>query len=782
VQVTNAIDANTQAFNSTGGLLGALALVELLGKLSDLFPSGSTGSIFDRIFQEFEDITGLDIVGDAAGGSLAVDAEIETLADGTSLGATTSSYDFIGPIEASGSGAIEVKLADGVKDKDVLAWNSAEQKWQTISDCLSCEFDNVPPPKGPEEDCLLRLSTTLPNSNFAETTANSICPAPTSVPYTGSYFLKYQIQAGRKPADPALASTITTDGEYSIAKAGNTDFSWWGAANNTVGTKFIAKDPATLFPNGKTVKEITSGKRYKIKTLKTSADTSTTEEIKAAWTAIGWEGATSTSNPAVGDAFTAKAVGTGTGTVDKATDDTGWIYPKGAFKTAIDLVAPLVKGSGNFKLYGTDGTLEQTLPIASAIIHNDVIELPFKPRAPGKDYYVIWDEGVVTNCTCENPEVNIDTAWTFTTSEIAVNPYTIASISPTFIASDGETSDVYPRSRIDFTQLPSGALCSASQKMILNFTGKVIKGSGSITIKDRASGTQVASLSVSSSTLTYTTNPTTGAVTATKVDFGTIPTLESGKYFDVSAPLGLLVTESQSSSSTYCDKTVALAAPPQRQSRPKTWGLKTEEELRVVSVQYCPTDTNNAKQRTNIKITFNKNIKVKSSSPAVITIYETGLIDSTFQKIDLRGTYANKKYGDIYEAVDAAIDNPDTAGNEATNSSVLVVNPTQMMKGATNYHIEIPSGVIYDADCDIPWDGVTDDTTIAWKTDGAELKTPPAGQPLTYGSVLYRFKVDRKVVPGNGELNILTPAGKLKSQISASDSAVRISHNQPFTD
>jgi hypothetical protein len=56
VQTTNAIDANTQAFDATGGLLGALALIELLGKLSDLFGSTDIGkSIFDKIFETFED-------------------------------------------------------------------------------------------------------------------------------------------------------------------------------------------------------------------------------------------------------------------------------------------------------------------------------------------------------------------------------------------------------------------------------------------------------------------------------------------------------------------------------------------------------------------------------------------------------------------------------------------------------------------------------------------------------------------------------------------------------
>jgi hypothetical protein len=777
-QTTNAIDANTQAFDATGGLLGALALTTLLGKLSDLFPD-ATGSIFDKIFKTFEEVTGIDLVGDAAAGDLVVASDLAIKADGSSLGATTASIDFIGPLEASGSSDIEVKLTDGVKNKDVLAWNRDEGKWQPISDCIDCDFDNVPPPDSAEDDCLLTINSTRPANNFPGTSSSTICPGSSNVPYTGSYFLKYAIQAGRLPAKPALTSTITAGTEYAIAKAGNTDFSWWGVPNNTVGTKFTAGNPATLFANGKTSKEITVGKRYKIRAVGSGTNLNTAVKIKEYWTSLGWEGATSTSNPAVGDAFTASTVGTeATATVNRATDDTGWIYPKGALKPAIDLVAPLLKGTGSFKLYGTDGTLEQTIPIASCTIHNDTIEIPFKARSPGKDYYIIWDEGIVTNCTCENLAVNDATTWTFTTSEIAVPDY--ALLTPTAIPDTDNSNDVFDRSGVNFTQTPAGALCSSSQKMILNFSGKVIKGSGAISIKDRATQTEIASLAVSSSTLTYTENDD-GVVTATKVDFGTIPSLDKNKYFDVVAPLGLLVTESEITTSEYCDRTITSPAPPTRRSRAKTWGLRTYDDLKVIKVEYCPTDNSNARRRSNIKITFNKNVRVKSSSPAIITIYESGLISSTFQKIDLRGTYANKKYGDIYDIVDAVKDNPDTAGNEAASNTVLVVNPTKMMNANTTYHIEIPSGVIIDADCDTDWAGVTDSTTITWKTDGAK-STPPQG--LTYSSVLLDLKFDRKMIPGPGnpKLTIITPAGRLKTQITANDLAVRISHNIPFTD
>ena len=784
-QTTDAITPDTSLLNSAGGLLGAIALIDLLTKLSDLFPGGSGGkSIFDRVFEVFEDVTGIDLVGEASGGSLVVSSNLITKADGSNLTTNTASIDFIGPIEASGSSNITVKLEDGTKDKDILAWNKDEQKWQTISDCIACDFENLPPPPGPETDCQLYVTNRLPANNFTGTDYTTLCPTSTTVPFTGSYFIKFGLYQARKGADAVGAGSISVTNEYQweIAKAGNTDFSWWGAPNNTVGTKwYVTQTPAQRFPNGKSVKEITVGKRYKILTLKKNTDTSTNAQVKAAWEAIGWQGGTPNSNPTVGDEFTATAVGTGTGTVDKV-NGTGWVYGLGAFKSPGNpegyetkvLNAPMVKGSGSFKLYGTDGILEQTLPIANCIVHNDVLELPFKPRSPGKDYYIIWDEGIVTTCACENKEVNDAETWTFTTSEIKVNDYTLTQISPTFIASDGITNDQYERSRVPFTFTPVGSICSDSTKLILNFSLKVIKGSGSITIKDRLSGSTVASLSVASATLTYTT--VSGVVTATKVDFGTIPTLPKNKFYDVTAPLGLLVTESVATTTTVCDKTTAVPAPPQRQSRERQWGLKTEVDLRVVSVELCNQTSGNPKQRTNIKINFNKNIKVKTTSPAEVTIHE-GLL-STFQKIDLRGTYATKKYGEIYDAVSTAADNEDTATVETVTNDYVILNPTKMMKGGTTYYVTIPSGVIIDADCDIPWTGVSDSTTITWKTDGTTATAPT--QPLTYGSVLFRYDIDRKVIPGFGKMTVITPAGKLKTQINANDPAVRFSHNVPF--
>jgi hypothetical protein len=181
----------------------------------------------------------------------------------------------------------------------------------------------------------------------------------------------------------------------------------------------------------------------------------------------------------------------------------------------------------------------------------------------------------------------------------------------------------------------------------------------------------------------------------------------------------------------------------------------------VISVEFCPEASGKAKITTNIVITFNKNIRVKENSPAEITISGSGLFGGTHQKIDLRGTYDNKKYGNIYSA----------SGN------TLTINPTQPFKANTGYYMTIPNGVIIDDSCDRVWSGVNDTTTIAWTTDGAS-PTPPEG--LKYSSVLFEMEYDRPILAGYAKMNIITPEGKLKTQLDARDIAVRIKYNERF--
>lgn len=178
-------------------------------------------------------------------------------------------------------------------------------------------------------------------------------------------------------------------------------------------------------------------------------------------------------------------------------------------------------------------------------------------------------------------------------------------------------------------------------------------------------------------------------------------------------------------------------------------------------MEFCESATGNATQKSNIKITFNKNIKVKSSGTADVTIFGSGLFGGTHQKIDLRGTYDTKKYGDIY----------------SVSGKTLTLNPTKMFKPNSSYYLNIASGAILDAECDVAWEGISDSTTVTWKTDGAE-PTPPQG--LTYGSVLFDMEYDRPILHGYAKMNIVAADGRLLTQINSRDLAVAIKYNERF--
>jgi hypothetical protein len=615
VQVTNAIDVNTSAFDSTGGLLGAIALIDLLGKVADLFPEGEGGkSLFEKIFDVFEDETGVDLVGQASGGELVVASNLTTKADGTNLSTDTNSLDFIGPIEASGSSDIEVKLTDGSANKDILAWNAEAGEWQLISGCISCDFPEIPPVI-PAVPCSLDIESTLPTNNYS---LGTTCHADSDVPYTGSYFIEFSINPG-------------------TAEGG---------------------DP----------------------------------------------------NP------------------------------------AIPFVNPLQPGSGSVYLYGTDGTLEQQLSESQVVIWNNVVELPFATRQPGKDYYILMDEGFVTYCDCENVEINAPTTWTFRTSLDPEPPYLPME---TLDLESTSGAPNYSRTKVNFSPAPVGTVCS-SQNIVLTFGQRMKKGTGSILVRDRDTGVTAASLSVSAATL----SPNGRTVT-----FGAVTGLTPDTFYDAIAPEGLLVTDYPASSLEVCDKVTNIPAGPQVKSVAGTWGFKSVADLAVTSFNYCPEASGNSAVTSSIQIIFNKSFAVNDPGPAPIQIFSAD--GSLHQEIDLRGTFEDDKYGNIY----------------GYNNNVLTINPTKPFKAATDYYINIPSGTLLDGQCNLAWSGITDTNTIAWRTDGIEVEAPDLP---TYGSLYIDLKFDRPVKRGQGKLRVVTTSGELVTIVSSNDWTVQLS-DQPFT-
>lgn len=88
--------------------------------------------------------------------------------------------------------------------------------------------------------------------------------------------------------------------------------------------------------------------------------------------------------------------------------------------------ADLVKGTGNIKLYKSNGTLAQTRTASDLIIDKNVVKIPFGNRDRGTDYYIIMDGGVVKSSQgCLSPAITDPKVWNFNTPWEDVNPYTM---------------------------------------------------------------------------------------------------------------------------------------------------------------------------------------------------------------------------------------------------------------------------------------------------------------------------------------------------------------------
>ncbi|CAB4153685.1 hypothetical protein UFOVP635_19 [uncultured Caudovirales phage] len=91
---------------------------------------------------------------------------------------------------------------------------------------------------------------------------------------------------------------------------------------------------------------------------------------------------------------------------------------------------PLSKGTGNAKLYKSDGTLVQTLTQDQLTIDKNLVGFPFNARQLGTDYYILIDEGIVIYCDSISVEYNKATQWNFNTPLYETTPYSLSGDNP----------------------------------------------------------------------------------------------------------------------------------------------------------------------------------------------------------------------------------------------------------------------------------------------------------------------------------------------------------------
>lgn len=89
-QVTQGVDDNTSVFDGLGGIATALGLLGLLTGLDGLFGKDTAaGGLFRKIFEAFEDLTGVDLIQDAQDGTLGTGGGAGPLQGPATLGIVT---------------------------------------------------------------------------------------------------------------------------------------------------------------------------------------------------------------------------------------------------------------------------------------------------------------------------------------------------------------------------------------------------------------------------------------------------------------------------------------------------------------------------------------------------------------------------------------------------------------------------------------------------------------------------------------------------------------------
>lgn len=174
VQVTNAVDPNTEVVDGSGNLLTTALLTTLLTKLDGLYSTGSTdaGSLFTKIFDVFNSRTGVDIINNipsiansavpsftsvqAGGATLSASTgQVLTINAGTNVSISGSAGTNAITINASGGGGVGGNLTDlgdvnisSATTNQVLRYNGSQ--WVNGSDLWegSRKFVSASAPSG----------------------------------------------------------------------------------------------------------------------------------------------------------------------------------------------------------------------------------------------------------------------------------------------------------------------------------------------------------------------------------------------------------------------------------------------------------------------------------------------------------------------------------------------------------------------------------------------------------------------------------------------------------
>jgi hypothetical protein len=645
-QTTDAIGPDT----TTLGLVTALTLVNLVGKVSDLFPAGEGGkSIYQRVFDKFEEATGVDLPA-LFGGSTAsyvlsstssqvtegqgfiITLTTVNVVNGTSVPYTitgVSSTD-IGGASLTGNFVVNNNTASLSINTTVDANNESSETFVLTLDGKSTTVSVaiVDAAAVPTYALTANPATAVKGQSVTITLATANVANGTTVPFTITGITK-----------PELSNANLT-GNFTINS--NTASLTLTISANATATSF------TVTLDGKSVS--------------TTISIAATDAAAIAFLNF---------YPPNRDTFLDPITGASSDTAPI----TGSYYLRFGPGTQglTTFFGALAKGTGNIRLYKSDGTLVETVAAAALTIDKNLVAIPFANRTLGTDYYILMDKGVVKYCTSENPAILDPTVWNFNTAPFATDAFSL-------------TGDNFGTPVLTVTSDNLGENVCPISTLSVSFNHPISAGTGNFYINNVSDDSVASTLSVS-----------TGTVSGNSISFGPISgfTNLGGNYY-ITADAGAVL-----SANVDCYHVGTPSAAIVKANN-LTFSVTTAFTYVGFTVNSTPFGNNQkVNKQTNIQLEFNRGVQLGSGN---IIIKSNG---STYQTINVQSSFANNGTSEIIWA----------AGNS------VYLNPTTDLPNGAVITIEADSGTVVDG-CGLLWNGNND---VSFTVDPGPTSQPSPG-------------------------------------------------------
>jgi hypothetical protein len=391
---------------------------------------------------------------------------------------------------------------------------------------------------------------------------------------------------------------------------------------------------------------------------------------------------------------------------------------------------PLIAGTGNARLYKSDGTLVQTVSASSFIFNVNYVEIPFSARTLGTDYYILLDQGAIKYCDKINPAITSGGGWNFNTPLYETTPYTVSTGTLT-------SSTVTVPTPVSIT--PSGTGTSKTSTLSITFNQAIKKGSGNFYVRDYVSDATVATAAASG-----------GTVTGSRISFpvSLASAVQDGGRYYVAADAGAVT-----SLNVDC---YAIGQP--NAAIVKADGFEFTILGALVLVDFTVnsnplTDTTKTKvnPQSNIVLNFNRNIQFGTAG--TFRIIDTG--GNVHQVFDITATFQEDKINELISI----------SGNTVT------LNPTTDFVLGRTYYVTGTAASVRDS-AGNTWGGVSSANTVRFTVDPGPA---PVISPINNTSANVEMNFDRDIEPGSGTIKVYDSNNTLVAELESDDPSISYS-------